>query len=380
MAEAEKIYSSTFWRMCAGALLFFLSFNIILPELPDALRAMGGNDYIGWILPSFALSALLARPFSGWVTDRLGRRMAMIGGALFCVAAGLLYPIAGSIFVFFLIRLLHGFSTGFSPTGFTAFTTDIVPEQRRGEALGWQGIFSNLGTSLGYGLGAYAVLYLGRSGLYLASSLLAAAAIIFFYSLPETKPAHIPHQRGKGIIYLPAWPPALGMLLVCVPLGAILTVMPDFTLAHGIVNKGLFLTVYISSSLLVRLFSGRLSDRMGREITVTIGSSLQALAMILLTADAAFWMSAVLYGVGQGFNAPGLFAWTGDLSKPETRGRALAMLFMALEAGVIIGGLFSGYTISYTDNYSLVFAVCAMSCSASALFAAGSWYKRKRTR
>lgn len=377
MADSKSIYDGRFWRMCAGALLFFLSFNMILPELPAALRALGGSDHIGWIIPAFAFSALLARPFSGWVTDSIGRKPAMIGGALFCVAAGLLYPVAGSVMAFFMVRLLHGFSTGFSPTGFTAFTTDIIPAERRGEALGWQGIFSNLGTSLGYGLGATLVLLIGTRGLYIGSSLLAAAAILFFASLPETRPSERTGFRFQ-FIHAPSWPPALGMLLVCIPLGALLTIMPDYTVAHGFSNKGIYLTVYIASSLLVRLFSGRLSDRLGRPVSVALGSFFQCLAMLLLFFDAGFWISAVLYGIGQGFNAPGLFAWSGDLSDSTNRGRALAMLFMSLETGIIIGGLAAGaFSGKYSTDFESIFLICLTSCAACMLFAISRIMQKK---
>jgi MFS family permease len=67
----------------------------------------------------------------------------------------------------------------------------------------------------------------------------------------------------------------------------------------------------------------------------------------------------VLYGIGQGFNAPGLFAWTSDLSDKEFRGRAIAFLFMALETGIIAGGLSAGFLIHTRSepNFSAVFLV-----------------------
>lgn len=350
-----------FWLMSTGSLLFFLSFNILLPELPEVLRKMGGQAYIGFILPAFAFSALLARPFSGWITDKLGRKHAMIGGALFCVVAGLLYPWANTLWLFFLIRFLHGFSTGFSPTGFTAFTTDIIQEERCGEALGWQGIFSNSGTAAGYALGASMVILWGQQGLFVASSVLAFLAILIFSFLPETKPQVEKTQPEGGLFYPKAMPPSLLMLLVCVPLGALLTVMPDYTAGLGYSNKGIFLTVYIGSSLLVRVFSGKLSDRLGRAAGIGIGTAFQVCALLLLFFETAFFPAAVLYGIGQGFNAPSLFAWAGDVSTPETRGRALSMLFIALETGIIIGGLGSGLILNlYKTGFYLVFGFCAL--------------------
>ncbi|MFN4914845.1 MAG: MFS transporter [Sphingomonadales bacterium] len=359
-----------FWLMSTGSLLFFLSFNILLPELPEVLRKMGGQAYIGFILPAFAFSALLARPFSGWVTDKLGRKHAMIGGAMFCVVAGVLYPWAQTLWLFFLIRFLHGFSTGFSPTGFTAFTTDIIHEDRRGEALGWQGIFSNSGTAAGYALGAWLVLGWGQQGLFAASSVLAVLAIMIFSILPETKPDTDNTRRNGGLFYRKAWPPSLLMLLVCVPLGALLTVMPDYTAELGYSNKGIFLTVYIGSSLLVRVFSGKLSDRLGRAAGIGIGTAFQVCALLLLFFETAFFPAAILYGIGQGFNAPSLFAWAGDVSTPETRGRSLSMLFMALEIGIIIGGLGSGYCLNlHTHGYHLVFGFSAFASLMALAFA-----------
>lgn len=375
---SKRKFPPDFWRMCAGALLFFLSFNLVLPELPDTLRSLGGGDYLGWIIPAFALSALLARPVSGYVTDVLGRKTAMIGGSVFCVVAGLLYPVAGSIAVFFFIRLVHGFSTGFSPTGFTAFTTDIVPEGRRGEALGWQGIFSNLGSSAGYALGSMIVIWLGRNGMFVTSSLMAVAAILIFLSLKETKPVHT-DTRIRGIWYPKAWPPALGMLLVCIPLGAILTIMPDYTVSKGFANKGLYLSVYIAASLAVRIFSGKLSDRIGRPISLATGSAFQCIGLTLLAFDYSFFLSAIFYGVGQGFNAPALFAWAGDLSSETNRGRTLSMLFVALEAGVIIGGLGAGYgsSIFGAGAEHFIFAICSIVVFGSFVFGLYSHNKKK---
>ena len=80
-------------------------------------------------------------------------------------------------------------------------------------------------------------------------------ALVLFYGLPETAVK----QKNNGIFplfYTGAWQPAFCMLMVCIPLGAILTVMPDYTLFQGYSNKGVFLSVYVFSSLLVRIFSG----------------------------------------------------------------------------------------------------------------------------
>lgn len=339
----------------------------MLPELPEHLRKIGGGRYLGWIISSFSIAALLARPLSGIVTDRLGRKWAMMGGTAFCVVAGFLYPITGVLWLFFLVRAVHGFSSGFAPTGFTAFTADIIPAPRRGEALGWQGLFSNIGSSAGFALGAAVIALTGVNGMYIISSAMAILALLIFASLPETGVRKRSKPEGwAGLIYIKAWKPALIMLLVCIPIGALITVMPDYTVHMGFKNKGLFLALYIASSLLVRIFSGRLSDRLGRPVSTGIGSGLQVIAMVSLIffpGIPVFFTAAILYGIGQGFNAPSLFAWSGDVSDEHTRGRAMGMLFIAMESGIIAGSLGSGGLFRLElANYEMVFILCLSCC------------------
>jgi MFS family permease len=374
-------YPKSFWVMCLGAMSFFFSFNLILPELSTELRARGGADYVGWIIPAFSISALIARPFSGWITDNLGRKWAMIGGCLFCIVAGCFYPWVSTVTGFLVVRAIHGFSTGFTPTGFTAFTADIVQESHRGRAMGWQGMFNNLGTTIGYALGALIALHWGIDWMYYISAALAATAWMLFMSLPETrKPAQKKEFQFRlgNLFFWPAWKPSAIMLLVCVSLGSILTVMSDFTLALGYTNKGLFLSIYIGISLLFRLVSGRISDLVGRAWSTAIGTFAQVLSMAILIYLAIaldhkntmncldckipglmwFGAAAVFYGIGQGFNAPSLFAWASDTADAQHRGRAMAMLFMSLEMGIIIGGLTANHFIEGLGwNYIGIFVV-----------------------
>jgi len=359
-------YPARYWQLCIGALLFFLSFNMILPELPDHLERIGGKQYLGWIIGLFALGALVARPFSGWITDRYGRRWSILGGTAMCIVASCLYPFASFLSLFFVARAAHGFFTGFAPTGFTAYTTDIIPVERRGEALGWQGMFSNIGASLGFALGAWVVSKIGQNGLYWVAAGTGIMAVALFSTLPETRPEfqNPPKFVLREVLYFKVWKPALLMLLICIPIGGILLVMPSYSLACGFENKGVYLTIYIVASLFVRIFSGKLSDKLGRPYSTAIGSFMQIIAMVILAISAtqtSLILSAVFYGIGQGFNAPGLFAWAGDDSETNTRGRALSMLFIALELGIFIGGLFAGhlYQISVQNIHVLfIFWAC----------------------
>jgi predicted MFS family arabinose efflux permease len=54
-------------------------------------------------------------------------------------------------------------------------------------------------------------------------------------------------------------------------------------------------------------------------------------------------VAAGLFGVATGMVSPAVTAWTVDLSHPDYRGRALATMYIALEAGIGGGALLAGW-------------------------------------
>jgi MFS family permease len=138
--KSAPIYTPQFILLCISSFLFYASFNMIIPELPGYLVRLGGADYKGLIIGLFTLTAGLSRPVSGKLADKVGRIPVMMFGAVVCFVCGFLYPVLGSVAGFLLLRFIHGLSTGFTPTGNSAYAADIIPESRRGEAIGVLGL------------------------------------------------------------------------------------------------------------------------------------------------------------------------------------------------------------------------------------------------
>ncbi|KAA9332228.1 MFS transporter [Hymenobacter busanensis] len=357
MPTTEKVYSASFWLMCLSSFLFFMSFNLLIPELPDHLTRMGGGDYKGLIIGLFTITAGFSRPFSGKLADTVGRIPVMVVGSLVCFICGFFYVWAGTVFTFLTLRLLHGFSTGFKPTGTAAYVADIIPLERRGEAMGLLGVAGSLGMAAGPALGGYITQWFSLNTLFYLSSGMALLSVLVQGTMTETLP---PAQREKfrwGLLRIgldeilepQVLRPALVTLLCLFPFGALLTVAPDQSRLLGIDNKGLFFTCYTLASLLVRLVAGRASDRHGRVPVLRISSVLMVAALLLLSVAHTpflFLASAALFGVSTGLNSPTLYAWTIDLSHPERRGRAVATMYIALEIGIGLGALLGGWLYS----------------------------------
>jgi MFS family permease len=355
--------------MCLSSLLFFGSFNMIVPELPDFLTSLGGAEYKGLIISLFTVTAMLSRPFSGKFADRIGRVPVMMVGSSVCFICSLFYPILTSVSGFLLLRLIHGFSTGFTPTGQTAYLSDIIPSEKRGEAMGLLGTAGSLGMAGGPAIGGLVANSFGLNSMFYCSSALAIASVMIIIGIQETlKQKHRLHPSllkisREDLFETRVLTPCLIMVLCAYAYGAVFTVIPDYGGFLGIKNKGLLFTYLTVASLLVRLLGGKASDRWGRKAVLKVSSLTIASAMLIIAfADSRLMLitGVTLYGFGQGATSPTLLAWATDLSEVNYKGRGIASLYIFMELGIGIGAFASGMIYgNQSGNFFITFAVCS---------------------
>lgn len=367
--SSDRIYSLHFILLCLSNALFSASFNMMIPELPAYLTRMGGADYKGYIIGLFTLMAGLSRPFSGKLTDTIGRVPVMIFGSLVCVVCSLMYPLISSVGAFLLLRFFHGFSTGFKPTGTSAYISDMVPVTRRGEAMGMVGLFSTIGMAMGPAIGGYIAIRWNINVMFQLSAVFALLSVVILIGMKETL---VNKQRFRfsllkisaNEIFEPlVWSPVIITFLTYFSYGAILTIIPDFSAFLGVANKGLFFTFFTGSSIGIRLLAGKVSDRYGRVPILKISAILMAGSMLMmgLAGNSTLLLAAaVVYGISVGLNSPAVTAWTVDLGQPEHRGRALASMYIAMEAGIGLGAYFSAFIYNNrSTNFPVTFYVFA---------------------
>lgn len=375
--QARRIYSNQFWLICASSFFFFASFNMIIPELPAYLTSLGGEQFKGLIISLFALTALVSRPFSGKIADKFGRVPVMMTGSAVCLVMGLLYPLFATIWGFLLLRLIHGFSTGFTPTGQAAYLSDVIPAERRGEAMGLLGTAGTIGMASGPAIGGLIANHYSIDFLFYCSSALAFVSLVVLSGVRETLSDRVKFSvslfniRRKDLFERRVLLPCVVMVLAVYPFGTMLTLIPDFGDQVGIRNKGLLFTYFTISSLLVRLLAGRASDRYGRRKVLIFSVGLLVLAMAMLSQgetarDLIIGMS--LYGLAHGMTSPTLLAWATDLSDPHHKGRGVASLYIFMELGIGVGAFVSGLLFNIdTENFAIPFFAC-IGLSAAAFF------------
>ncbi|MGB0429432.1 MAG: MFS transporter [Bacteroidia bacterium] len=360
----SKNYSAAFWRMCFSSLLFFASFNMVIPELSQYFMDIGGKaEHKGYIIALFTLVAMASRPFSGRLSDTIGRVPVMMFGVVVCVILGFIYPMVTVIWGFFVLRFIHGMSTGFTPTGNAAYVADIVTIKQRGAAMGYLGFFNSLGMAIGPALGSQLMLWLDGSykWLFWLSSVVALLSVLVIYGLPETLKNK---QKMKLSLLNITWAdvyeprviqPFITLLLTAFSFGVVLTIIPDLATHIGMENKGTFFTVFTLSSLLSRLTAGTVSDKVGRVPVLYVSTILLAVALVMIgfaETRFLFMAGAAVYGFALGINSPTIYAWAIDLSNEKHKGRGMGTVYIGLEISIGAGALLAGYL--FADNFDKI--------------------------
>lgn len=351
-----KQLSPNFWKLNLAMFFFTVSYNMVIPEMNAFLSELGRPDLKGLLIGLFTISSGIMRPFSGKLSDTLGRKKVMLIGIIITLVITLIYPLAFAAWFLLTLRFIHGFSVGFFPTGATALVTDVIPEQNRGMAMGVFGTFVSVGMGVGQGFSSVIATIGSRDSVFYAAAFFSFLAYLFYFRIKETLQDRISFnfsllRLGRDELFeRKVLPVFIVMFLTTIGSGIILVLSPDFSGYLHIKNKGAFFILYVLSTIFVRLFTGKLSDKYGRRQVLLIGVVLLCLSTYSIsfsTHATWYYISSALIGIAVGITSPTLFAWTADLSPEERRGLGSSTMYIALEFGILAGALLTNY---FYDN------------------------------
>jgi MFS family permease len=129
-------------------------------------------------------------------------------------------------------------------------------------------------------------------------------------------------------------------------------------LGHGAARGAQMLSLMLGAGIVSRLASGWICDRIGGRRTLLLGSSLQALALVLfLPFDglASLYILSALFGLSQGGITPAYAVIIREFYPPEEAGVRVGTVLMATLFGMALGGWMSGVIFDLTGSYQAAF-------------------------
>jgi MFS family permease len=172
---------------------------MVVPLIPFFALEMGaGGLWVGVLVSAYSLAQLLSAPLWGRVSDRYGRRPALLVSLGAAAAAYVVFAFAGSLWVLLAARLVQGAGGG-TVGVLQAYVADATEPRDRARSLGWLSAATNLGVTIGPVLGSTSLQF-GRPapGLLAAGLCLLNMAFAFAY-LTETNVYAAGGREAAGI-------------------------------------------------------------------------------------------------------------------------------------------------------------------------------------
>lgn len=367
---SEKLWNANYLKVWMANFLLYFSFMLLTPLFPLYLSETFDADkqMIGFVLSGYTLTALLIRPFSGYLVDSFPRKMVLLASFFLSFLLFIGYPLAGTLTLFAIVRTLHGAPFGAATVANSTVAIDVLPASRRAEGIGYYGLSNNVASAISP---TVALLIYGVANnydlLFLLAILFSGLAFYCNYTLqlqqrPLTKRPPLSLDR---FLLLRAW--RQGLCIAC------------FSFAYGILSTyiaiygkeelgitggtGLFFMLLSIGLILSRLTGGR-TLRQGKVTENATMGVLVSLAGYLLFASLhnpwGYYGAALVIGLGNGHFFPAFQTMFLNLASNEKRGTANSTLYVSWDTGMGVGILLGGILSEYAGYHAAFWVMWAI--------------------
>jgi DHA1 family inner membrane transport protein len=325
----------------------------VLPAIADDLQEPISS--VGLIASAYALPVALLSPIFGPLSDRRGRRFALLLGLAIFTGAAAVCAVAPTLLVLLLARTINGFGSAILLPAAFAAAGDLEDPAARGRALAVLAATFPLSNLLGLPAGALATTVGGWRAPFVLVALLAVVAMVGVATSNR-----ITRTRTSQRSYAQTFARVLGdrqaLAVMAVTLiwftggfGLFIYVGEFFHREFGIPAEqaGLAYLVVGVVGIIAARSSGSVQERIGARRVLLIGLAVGGMAVFLVPLAPALPVALLLFAAwasGTWFGVPAMQSIVAGLSS-TARGTMLAFNSSALNLGSVIGPVVSGRII-----------------------------------
>jgi MFS family permease len=372
----DSIWTPTFMLLCAAQFLGYAQNAMLAPILPLYVTQLGGSPFlVGIVLACFAATSVIIRPLVGHWADRWSEAGVMISGLLF-QGAGIFLCFIPWVGTTMLANGLRGIGWGGLNTGGYSLLAHIAPGSRRGEA---SGLYSGVQSASSILFPAFAlwlqqVSFGGFAAVFLATALFswlgaALGGIMARHVADRARPSgssELSRHWWRAIFHfieLDILLPSVMLLWLNVSLPSITNFSVLYARELGVSSFGSFFIVVGITSLLARPVLGRLSDKIGRGLSIAAGFGLQIAGLLLMTRVSnlsGMIGCGMLYMLGNAMGSSTALALALERADPQRRGKQMATFSIAYPLSYGVGSLVTGSAVEFAGYIGMYLALAAV--------------------
>ena len=382
--SSDRLFTPHFFVMCGFTFTVFLSAFQLLPTAPFHILDLGGSTFAsGLFLGFLTYSSAFSAPLTGALADRLGQRRILIVSSLGLAAFSIGYAVIPDYRVTLALVIFHGVFWSGLLSASASYMTNLLPEGRRAEGIGYWGLSTVAAMAVAPSLGLWIYRHGGWLWLCLVGAILNLVMAVIAWNLrgngAQAAAGAGPARRG-GLLEWRVLVISFSLFLYSFGYGGITSFTALYADANGVTPKSIYLTALAIVILFTRPMAGRLGDRFGYKRVFIPCLVLICLGLGLLAfGGTRGWLiaSAVVFGVGFGTAYPVYVGYVMQGVDADRRGAAFGAILAAFDTGIGTGSTTMGYLIQHFGFAAAFGVAAALSALALPYFLTADWFVRR---
>lgn len=331
----------------------------------DELHQPEGS--VGIVISIFLLAAVIIRPFAGRWLDMFGKRKILLAALLLFMITSSMYFFAYNNTLLLILRFFQGLGFGLATTATGALTADTVPISRRGEGIGYYGMFMNMAMVIGPYLGLTIIQNYSFNILFVFCAIFGILAFVLAIAVKipnqekQSSTNSVEKFSWRQLFEPSAIPISLAAGCLAFSYSGISSFVSLFAKEIGIEHiAGFFFIVFGIVMILSRPFTGRWFDNFGPNVIIYPALCLYIIGTIVLSFTSngfLYLLAAVIIGLGYGATTPS-FQTISVQSAVNRSGAATATYFFFFDSGFGIGAYVNGI-IQAKAGFPVMFLTCS---------------------
>jgi MFS family permease len=355
------ILSPALVRVFVASFGSLTSFFVLASVVPQYAASVGAGAAGAGLSTAALMFATVGAEFAApWLATRFGYRSGLAAGLILLGAPALALPYATGLPAILAVAVVRGIGFAIVMVLGDALVPLLVPDERRGEALGLAGVVASVPGVVALPLGAWLVGQIGYTGVFVLGGVAALAALAAVPGLPEPREAATSEKtrvvaglRNRAVVR-----PALAFGATAVAGGIVTAFLPLAVVGVAPVA----LLVQAAASTVTRWWAGRQADRHGAVrllVPAVVLSAAGMLAMALTGLPALVLLGALVFGAGFGVAESASMVTMFDAVPRAGYGMVSAVWNMAYDGGYGLGAAGCGLIAART-GYPIAFALTAV--------------------
>lgn len=358
----ERLWNRNYCKVMAANFALFFAFYALTPLLPLYLSEHFGatKDVIGLVLSGYTITALVFRPFSGFMVDSFPRKTVLMVSFAFFSLFFVGYLAASTLLLFTIVRTLHGGPFGALTVANSTVAIDVLPSSRRTEGIGYYGLSNNLAMAIAPTIAIFIYRYTHSFELLFWTALIIACAgwatVATINLAPKEKVCNKSRLSLDRFFLLRGW--LLGVNMVA--FGFCFGVLSNYLAIYGKEQLGVTggtgtYFMLCSVGLMMSRLQGSKALRQGLVthnasmgiVTSLVGYTLFVAVPTVMPDNhtaimTGYYASALLIGLGNGHMWPAFQNMTINVAHNNQRGTANSTILVSWDIGIGLGILAGG--------------------------------------